>query len=68
MEDNKKKTVKTEWKIAEVLAWWLLTNGLIFFQNGLIWALTNDSDKWFMRISISLICLGFAGIIFRLKK
>jgi len=67
MED-KKKSVTTEWKIADALAWCLLIQGLVFFQNGLIWGLTSDSDKWFMRITVSLMCFGFAGIIFRLKK
>ena len=63
-----KRTIKA-WNIADFIGWLLLVQGIIMCQNSIIWVLTgDDTDKWFSRVSIGLICFGFAGIIFRLRK
>ena len=63
-----KRTIKA-WNIADFIGWLLLVQGIIMCQNSIIWVLTgDDTDKWFSRFSIGLICFGFAGIIFRLRK
>ena len=68
-EQNLNKSTKKAWNIADVIGWLLLVQGIIMCQNSIIWVLTSDdTDKWFSRASIGLICFGFAGIIFRLRK
>ena len=67
-EQNLNKSTKKAWNIADVIGWLLLVQGIIMYQNSIIWVLTDDTDKWFGRASIGLICFGFAGIIFRLRK
>ena len=68
-EQNLNKSTKKAWNIADVIGWLLLVQGIIMCQNSMIWVLTgDDTDKWFSRASIGLICFGFAGIIFRLRK
>ena len=63
-----KRTIKA-WNIADVIGWLLFIQGFVMLQNGIIWMLTQDTtDKWFSRVSIGLICFGFAGVIFRLRK
>ena len=63
-----KRTIKA-WNIADFIGWLLLVQGIIMCQNSIIWVLTgDDTDKWFSRVSIGLICFGLAGIIFRLRK
>lgn len=60
---------KSTLNIADVIGWLLLVQGIIMCQSGIIWVLTgDDTDKWFSRASIGLVCFGFAGIIFRLRK
>ena len=71
MNDEQKidKPTKKAWNIADVIGWLLFRQGFIMLQNGIIWIFTQDTtDKWFSRVSIGLICFGFAGIIFRLRK
>ena len=68
-EQNLNKNTKKVWNIADVIGWLLLVQGIIMCQNSVIWVLAgDDTDKWFSRASIGLICFGFAGIIFRLRK
>ena len=68
-EQNLNKSTKKAWNIADVIGWLLLVQGIIMCQNSIIWVLTSDdTDKWFSRASIGLICFGFAGVIFRLRK
>ena len=63
------KPTKKAWNIADVIGWLLFIQGFIMLLDGIIWIFTQDTtDKWFSRVSIGLICLGFAGILFRLRK
>lgn len=54
--------------ISNAIALFLLIEGIIFSINSFVWVFTNDNtDKWFYRFSLSIICFGFSGIIFKLK-
>ena len=69
MIQNLNKNNKQESKIADFIGWALLFYGTGMFFSGTIWTFTtDDTDKWFSRFSISLICFGFAGVIFRLRN
>ncbi len=60
---NKEK----EYRIANIIGWGMLVQGCIFFLNGAIWAMTEDTtDRWFLRAAMGVVSFGFAGII--LKK
>lgn len=53
--------------IVDIIGWFLFIQGFIMAQNSLIWVLRDDdTDKWFLRAAMSMICWGFSGII--LKK
>jgi len=68
-EEKQIESTKRGSKLADFIGWILLFNGFVFIQNSIIWVLAGDTaDKWFTRASIGLICLGFAGIIFKLRK
>jgi hypothetical protein len=67
-EQKINKSTKKAWNIADVIGWLLFVQGFIFMQNSIIWMFKATDDHWFSRISMSLICFGFAGIIFRLRK
>ena len=64
---NIQEPTKKAWSIANVIGWLLLVQGFIMAQNSIIWILTgDDTDKWFLMASMSIICFGFSGLI--LKK
>jgi hypothetical protein len=66
-EDKQQKPTKKAWSIADVIGWLLLVQGFVMAQGSLIWILTDDdTDKWFLRAAMSMICFGFSGVI--LKK
>lgn len=68
-EQNLSEYTKKVWGIADAIALVLLIEGTFMFLSSIIWVFTSDNtDKWFTRISMGLICYGFAGIIFRLRK
>jgi hypothetical protein len=47
----------------------LLMGWVVNLQNSIVWMfVSDDSDKWFSRMSMSLICLGLYGIVSRLNK
>ena len=55
--------------IADVIGWLLFSAGIFNFISYFLWACSQDTtDKWFTRQALSLMCFGFAGIIFRLRK
>lgn len=71
MDEEQKidKPTKQAWNIADVIGWLLFVNGFIFMQNGIIWMFQETGSKnWFSRVSMSMICFGISGIIFRLRK
>ena len=68
-EKNFDNRTKEAWNIADVIGWLLFGAGIFNFISYLIWACSQDTtDKWFTRQCLSLICFGFAGVIFRLRK
>lgn len=68
-EQNLNKSTKEALNIADVIGWLLFGAGIFNFISYLIWAFSQDAtDKWFTRQCLSLICFGFAGVIFRLRK
>ena len=68
-EQNLNKSTKKALNMADAIGWLLLVQGIIMCQNSIILELAGDeTDKWFSRASIGLICFGFAGIIYRLRK
>lgn len=65
-ENKQQERNKKAWSIADVIGWLLLVQGFIMAQNSVIWILIGDNtDKWFLRASMSMICFGFSGIILR---
>lgn len=68
-EKNLNEIPKKSWNIADVIGWLLLSQGIIMIQSSILWAISDDdTEKWFTRLSIGLICFGFTGIIFKLRK
>lgn len=68
-EKDLNPSTKRAWKIADVIGMALLIQGIIMSQTAIIWIISgDDTDKWFSRMSVGLICFGFAGVIFRLRK
>lgn len=68
MEKVEKKAFGAE-QLAKVIAYLLLIQAIILAQNSIIWVLTgDDTDKWFSRLTLSLICFGFSGVIFILQS
>ena len=66
--DNDKYKNQSQ-SIADGIGVLLLIGGIIFFFSSIIYSFTEaDSEKWFSRVLASLICFGFAGIIYRLRK
>jgi hypothetical protein len=68
-EQKLDKSTKKLWNIADIIGWLLLMEGIIMCQSSVIFVFTQDeSDKWFSRVSMGLICFALAGIIFKLRK
>lgn len=68
-EQGLNKNTKKAWIIADFIGLILLIQGIGMWISSIVWSLTGDNtDKWFSRVSIGLICFGFAGVIFRLRK
>lgn len=57
-------------KISKFIGWSLFGNGVSFYVSACVYAFstTDNSEKWFFRISLSLMCFGFAGIILKKEK
>ena len=67
-EISKEKHSET-FNIADVIGWVLFSSGIFNFISYLMLVFSQDTtDKWFTRQCLSLICFGFAGVIFRLRK
>jgi uncharacterized membrane protein HdeD (DUF308 family) len=67
--ENSNEPQKQPLIIADVIGWILFSAGIFNFISYFIWACSQDTtDKWFTRQALSLMCFGFAGIIFRLRK
>lgn len=61
--------IKNLFRKADVIGWLLFSAGILNFISYLLWACSQDTtDKWFTRQALSLMCFGFAGIIFSLRK
>jgi len=68
-EQDSNKSVQKDWVRADLIAYLLIMYGLVSVQSSIIWAISDDvSDKWFSRMLMSVICFGFAGVIFKLRK
>lgn len=63
------KSIQKELSFSSKIGYMLTLVGLISLQNSIVWAISDDvSDKWFSRMFMGVICFGFAGVIFRLRK
>jgi len=67
-EQNLDNVTKKSWDLSDIIGWVLLIQGIVMMNISIIWSLNGDSDKWFSILSIGLICIGFSGVIFRLRK
>ena len=68
-EQKVDKQTKQAWDIADTISWLLFINGFFFMLNSIIWSFQDTgSENWFSRAAISMICFGFSGVIFRLRK
>jgi len=68
VENNHEDKQTIDDKIGDFIALILMWSSVISFMSCIIFMFQGDSDKWFSRLTLSLICLGFSGIIFRLRK
>jgi hypothetical protein len=46
-----------------MLAYW----GVFFSFSSGVWAINLNSDKWFERTFLSIVCIGFAGVIYGIR-
>lgn len=71
---KKKEKVKTEVtenmnNIGDYIGFILLCLSFIMFLNSFIWSIADDDmNQYFDRLFLSILCLGFSGIIFKLRK
>ena len=54
--------------IADLIALMLLVAGILNFVSSAYYSFAGNSDKWFTRFALSLICFGISGIILKLRK
>ncbi len=58
------KTKIGDIEISEVISMFLLCQSALFLFNSLVYAFVKgDTEKWFLRCELSMILLGFYGII-----
>lgn len=62
------KNTKLMLKFADFIGWMLLLDAIFFAKSAFIWGVLIGDEKWFSRAAMASICLGFAGVIFRLRK
>ena len=67
MNEEIKETKRTK-LLSDIILNFLLIEGFVLMVNSIIWMFKSTDDHWFTRMSMSLICFGFAGIILKLKK
>ena len=47
----------------------LVSSGIFFIFSSIIWSITSGGqDKWFGRLCIGLVCIGFVGVIREIRK
>lgn len=55
-------------KLADFIAIMLLLAAIQNFVSSAYYSFAGNSDKWFSRFALSLICFGISGIILKLRK
>jgi len=60
--------MKEKFRLILIVQILMLGMGLFMFQSSVIYGLGGNQERWFSRLFLSIICLGFYSIIRLLKE
>lgn len=61
--------MKTRLDLSDLAALILASSSIMMFTTSIVWAISGETtDKWFSRFFLSMVCLGFFGIIRKISK